>query len=342
VCATSRIAKVANGKVVARYSVKSLDELARQLGPGTEPALVRSRRVAKVGFVHDKLVEWGHDAKMLDTDSNPADGGRSARAQERPDRCRSDREALDSGHIARGARAFAYASRAAVRQLSVRRPARGDACAVRDDDEALARAAGVLLPTVRHVERRRKDRRVENWTRRPRALVAPLCCDAEDPRESSSYAVEATLAAMAEKDSESSRFWRPRPAWGSSSPPPSSRPRRSHALQERTLRGAYLGLVPSESHDRRPTKRRLGSITKQGNRRSAIHADSSCVDHLSPTRHERPAQTLGHPRRRDCGTSARRRRSRTASSPACSGHVGATGPSTTQGARREVRARRRA
>ena len=50
-----------------RQSVRRFGELKRLLGPGTEPARVAFEACREGWRVYDSLVEWGHEAVMLDT-----------------------------------------------------------------------------------------------------------------------------------------------------------------------------------------------------------------------------------------------------------------------------------
>jgi transposase len=167
----------------------------------------------------------------------------------------------------------------------------------------LARADGALLPTCDTESFVRKlDGLVMNDA--TRALIAPLVAMLRT-LETQLVLVEHTLAGVAEKDpilpllatvpgvglivaatfvsviDEAKRF------------------KNAHAV------GAYLGLVPSESTTGGPDKRRLGSITKQGNRmaramliqaawtifRSRDKNDplKRWVDHVAGVRHKRVA-----------------------------------------------------
>jgi len=255
--------EVANGKVVARYSVKSLDELARQLGPGTEPALVAFEACREGWFVHDKLVEWGHDAKMLDTTRIRQMGvGQHGRKND-PIDAEAIAKALDSGHIAE-AHVLSPMRRALRAQLSVRGALVETRAQYVTTIRGLARAAGVLLPTC---DTSSVVGKIDGWKldAATRALVAPLVAMLKT-LEIELVRVEATLAAMAEKDPILTLL-ATAPGVGLivaatfvSVLDEATRFKNAHSV------GAYLGLVPSESTTGGPTKRRLGSITKQGNR----------------------------------------------------------------------------
>ena len=59
--------EVRDGQVVDRTSVQRLDQLKSRLGPGTAPARVAFEASREGWHVHDTLVSWGHEAKMIDT-----------------------------------------------------------------------------------------------------------------------------------------------------------------------------------------------------------------------------------------------------------------------------------
>jgi transposase len=128
----------------------------------------------------------------------------------------------------------------------------------------LARAAGVLLPTCAPSSFVSK---IEEWTLdgATRALVAPLLATLKT-LETELEPVEKTLSEIAEKD-PAMQLCATVPGVGLivaatfvSVVDEAKRFHNAHAV------GAYLGLVPAESTTGGPNKRRLGSITKQGNR----------------------------------------------------------------------------
>ena len=59
--------EVRDGEVVDRTSVQRLEQLKSRLGPGTAPARVAFEASREGWYVHDTLVSWGHEAKMIDT-----------------------------------------------------------------------------------------------------------------------------------------------------------------------------------------------------------------------------------------------------------------------------------
>jgi len=294
--------EVVDGKVVDRATVKSLEELASRLGPGTEPAVVAFEACREAWFVHDKLQEWGHDPRMLDTTRVRQMGvGQHRRKNDTID-AETIAMAVDAGRIAE-AHVLSPERRALRAQLSVRGALVETRAQYVTTIRGLARAAGVLLPTcaTEYFARKIDGLTMDGTTR---SLIAPLVAML-GTLETQLVVVEHTLAGLAEKDpvlallatvpgvglivaatfvsviDEAKRF------------------RNAHAV------GAYLGLVPSESTTGGPDKRRLGSITKQGNRMARAMLIQAAwtisrlrdqndplkrwVDHVAETRHKRIA-----------------------------------------------------
>src|SRR4029077_1148192 len=59
--------EVAEGEVVGRATVQSLSGLTDRIGPNTPPAVVLFEAGRSGWHVHDRLAEWGHEPRMLDT-----------------------------------------------------------------------------------------------------------------------------------------------------------------------------------------------------------------------------------------------------------------------------------
>jgi transposase len=293
---------VADGKVVDRVTVKSLSQLASRLGSGTEPALVALEACREGWYVHDKLREWGHDPRMLDTTRVRQMGvGQHGRKND-PIDAEAIAMALDGGRIAE-AHVLSPERRALRAQLSVRGALVETRAQYVTTIRGLARAAGVLLPTcdTENFVRRLDGLAMDEATR---ILVAPLVAMLRT-LETELARVEHTLAALAEND-PILQLCATVPGVGLivaatfvSVIDDAKRFKNAHAV------GAYLGLVPSESTTGGPDKRRLGSITKQGNRmaramliqaawtifRSRDPDDplKSWVAHLATKRHKRVA-----------------------------------------------------
>jgi transposase len=254
--------EVADGKVVDRTRVRSLSELASRIGPDCAPARVAFEACREGWHIHDTLAHWGHDPRMLDTTRIRQIGvGQHSRKND-PIDAEVMARAVDAGRFPE-AHVLSPARRALRAQLSVRGALVETRSQYVTTIRGLARAAGVLLPTCdpeNFVEKLEKT----TLDKPTRDLIAPLVVllRALEPELAR---VEQTLSSFAEKDpiinlcatvpgvglivaatfvsviDEAKRF------------------KNAHAV------GAYLGLVPSESTTGGPNKRRLGSITKQGN-----------------------------------------------------------------------------
>jgi transposase len=255
--------EVVDGKVVDRASVKSLSELASRLGPGTEPARVAFEACREGWFAHDKLLEWGHTPHMLDSTRVRQMGvGQHRRKNDAID-AEAVAMALDRGQIAE-AHVLSPERRALRAQLSVRGALVETRAQYVTTIRGLARAAGVLLPTCDTASFAARFNAL-SMGEETRVLVAPLVAILGALEAELSH-VEHTLAGLAEKD-PILQLLATVPGVGLivaatfvSVIDEAKRFKNAHSV------GAYLGLVPSESTTGGPDKRRLGSITKQGNR----------------------------------------------------------------------------
>jgi transposase len=294
--------EVVDGKVVDRATAKSLSELASRLGPETEPALVAFEACREGWFVHDKLLEWGHDPRMLDTTRVRQMGvGQHGRKND-PIDAEAIGMALDAGRIAE-AHVLSPARRQLRNQLSVRGALVETRAQYVTTIRGLARAAGVLLPTcdTENFVRKLDGLSMDDETR---ALIAPLVAMLRT-LETQLQLAEHTLAELAEKE-PILQLLATVPGVGLvvaatfvSVIDEAKRFKNAHSV------GAYLGLVPSESTTGGPDKRRLGSITKQGNRMARAMLIQAAwtifrlrdpndplkrwVEHIAKTRHKRVA-----------------------------------------------------
>ena len=80
--------------------MKSLSQLASRLGAGTEPAVVAFEACREGWYVHDKLREWGHDPRMLDTTRVRQMGVGQHGRKNNPIDAEAIAMALDGGRIA--------------------------------------------------------------------------------------------------------------------------------------------------------------------------------------------------------------------------------------------------
>ena len=268
--------EVRDGKVIDRTTVRNLSQLASRIGPNCPPARVAFEACREGWHVHDKLTEWGHDPRMLDTTRIRSIGvGQHKRKNDAID-AETIAQALESGRIAE-AHVLSPARRVLRAQLSVRGALVETRAQYVTTIRGLARAAGVLLPTCE----------TENFTKRlaaatldeaTRRLVEPLAQTLVTIETRLAH-VEQLLSGMAERD-PIIKLLATAPGVGLivaatfvSVLDEAKRFRNAHAV------GAYLGLVPGESTTGGPTKRRLGAITKQGNRvaRSMLIQAAWCI-----------------------------------------------------------------
>lgn len=254
--------EVRDGEVVDRTSVKRLDQLKSRIGPDTAPARIAFDASREGWHVHDTLASWGHEPKMIDTTRVRAMGVAHHKRKNDALDAEAAARAVDQGRIPE-AHILSPARRALRAQLSVRGALVETRAQYVTTIRGLGRAAGVLLPTsstesfVSKVEGSSLDDAT-------RALIAPLVAVLVGI-ERELQSVERTLSEMAMGE-PITKLLATAPGVGLivastfvSVIDEAKRFRNAQAV------GAYLGLVPSESTTGGPDKRRLGSITKQGN-----------------------------------------------------------------------------
>jgi transposase len=255
--------EVANGKVVDRTTVRSLSELASRLGPNCEPARVAFEACREGWHIHDKLAQWGNDPRMLDTTRIRQIGVGQHRRKNDPIDAEAMAQAVDARRFPE-AHVLSPERRALRAHLSVRGALVETRSQYITTIRGLARAAGVLLPKCAPAKFVGK---LETTTldEPTRALIAPLVALLRT-LEPELDRVEQVLADFAQKD-PILNLCATAPGVGLivaatfvSVIDEAKRFKNAHAV------GAYLGLVPSESTTGGPNKRRLGAITKQGNR----------------------------------------------------------------------------
>ena len=255
--------EVADGKVVDRTTVKSLSELKSRIGPDRPPARIAFEACREAWHVHDTLTAWGNDPRMLDTTRVRQIGVGQHKRKNDPIDAEAMAHAVEAGRIAE-AHVLSPERRALRAQLSVRGALVETRAQYVTTIRGLVRAAGVLLPTC---DTDNFVRKLDTLTldEPTKALIAPLVTVLRT-LQTQLAAVEQVLAGLAERD----------PILGLCATVPgvglivaatfvsvideAKRFKNAHAV------GAYLGLVPAETTTGGPDKRRLGSITKQGNR----------------------------------------------------------------------------
>lgn len=254
--------EVREGVVIERASVRSLEQLKSRIGPNCPPARVAFEASREAWHVHDTLVAWGHDAKMIDTTRVRALGvGHHKRKNDALDAEVAAR-AVDAGRIPE-AHVLSPERRAMRAQLSVRGALVETRAHYITTIRGLARAVGVLLPTCAPENFVGKVRE-SSLDEATRALIAPLLAVLVG-LEAELTKVEYTLSQMATRE----------PIIGLLATVPGvglivastfvSVIDEAKRFKSAQSVGAYLGLAPSEATSGGPGKRRLGSITKHGN-----------------------------------------------------------------------------
>ena len=252
--------EVANGEVQGRATTRSIDELERQLGPGTLGARVAFEACREGWYIHRRLKEWGHEPLMVDTTRCRQLGI----GQHKKKNDRIDAEVLARA-VERGTIPLAHVltpARQELRmQLGVRRALVKTRAGYVASIRSLARAHGQSLPacTVHSFVARVRKSEV---TAALAALVEPLLVLVEQVNLQLA-AVEQALDRLSEAEPVV-QLLRTAPGVGAvvsaafvSVIDDAHRFESAHQVQ------AYLGLVPSENTS---VQRRLGAITREGNR----------------------------------------------------------------------------
>jgi len=254
--------EVRDGSVVDRTAATSLIDLESRIGPGTARAQIAFEASREAWHVHDILKSWGHEPKIVDTTRLKMIGlGQHKRKN----------DAIDAECIAMAvyenrvpeAHVLSPERRALRKKLSVRQALVETRSQYVTTIRGLARAEGALLPSCsphNFLDRLQHATLDES----SRVLIAPLSAALEVIEEQLAH-VDDELQALAKED-PLIRLCATTPGVGLivaatflSVIDDAQRFKSAHAVS------AYLGLVPSESTTGGPKKRRLGSITKQGN-----------------------------------------------------------------------------
>jgi transposase len=251
-------ARAEGGAIVERAVFNSLDEALSLLGRGTSPAKVVIEASREAWFVHDTLTSWGHKVVIADTTRVREVGiGHHRRKNDRID-AGVLALALEKGNIPR-AHLLSPARRKLREQLGLHRSFTETRASFAVQVRGLLRARGIRLPDCRVSCLPRVV--TEHCTEAHRELLRPL-----------TRGIEQMSLLLAEVDVELERLAAEEPAILRLKTTPGvativasafvaviddpKRFERAHQVE------AYIGLVPSENTSGR---RRLGSITKQGN-----------------------------------------------------------------------------
>jgi transposase len=252
--------EVAEGEVVGRETVRSLSGLVGRLGPNTPPAIVLFEAGRSGWHVHDTLVVWGHQPMMLDTTRAKQLGiGQHRRKTDRID-AETLARALEVGRVPL-AHVLSHHRQDLRFHLGVRRALVETRAQFVTTVREIARARGHLLPTcaTNAFVAKLKETSLDEATR---ALVAPLAVVLEQLDTQ----ITVTDAKLEQLSAEEPVITLLKTAPGVASVVASAfvsvldeagRFRNAHQVE------AYLGLVPSE--DSSGGRRKIGSITKQGN-----------------------------------------------------------------------------
>jgi transposase len=252
--------EVVDGKVIDRVTVRSLQQLESRLGPDRPPARIAFEACREGWHVHDVLTDWGNEPWMVDTTRVRQIGvGHHSRKND-PIDAEAIARALEAGRLP-SAHVLSPARRALRAQLSVRTALVETRAQYVTTIRGLARAGGIVLPSCKTEGFLPKLLAVK-LDETMSALIAPLVKTLETI-EGELAVVEKKLEDIANQD-PIIQLCATAPGVGLivaatfvSVIDEAHRFRNAHAV------GAYLGLVPSENSS--GGKRRLGSITKQGN-----------------------------------------------------------------------------
>ncbi len=254
--------EVRDGEVVDRAGVGCLEELQSRIGAGTPPARIGFEASREAWHVHALLTAWGHDPRIVDTTRLKLIGvGQHGRKNDALDaECVAravDEDRLPEAHLLSPER------RELRKKLSVRQALVETRAQYVTTIRGLLRAEGVLVPSCAthtfadHLQ-------AAPLTDSARLLIAPLASAMVVVEEQLAH-VDDELEAIAKRD-PLIQLCATAPGVGlivaATFLSVIDDPRRfqsAHAVS------AYLGLVPAESTTGGPSKRRLGSITKQGN-----------------------------------------------------------------------------
>jgi transposase len=239
--------------------------LQSRLGPGTPPARIAFEASREAWHVHDVLAGWGHEPVIVDTTRLKTIGiGQHGRKNDALDAEASAR-AVENGRIPR-AHLLSPERRELRKLLSVRTALVETRAQYVVTIRGLARAQGVLLPSG-STDSFPKRVAAASLDEETRVLIAPLVA-VLDKLQNELATVEQKLGEVAQRD-PMIQLCATVPGVGLmvaatfiSVIDDAGRFKSAKAV------GAYLGLVPTESTTGGPAKRRLGSITKQGNARA--------------------------------------------------------------------------
>jgi len=252
--------EVADGRVIERWTVTSLETLRLRLGPDQPAATVAIEACREAWHVHDQLTEWGNRVLMIDTTRSKQLGiGAHGRKTDKID-AEVMARAVERGTIPK-AHVLSPHRRKLRRQLGVRRALVETRAQLVVTMRALAREHGHRLPSCSTEHFVGKVRKLE-LDESLRALIEPLL-----------ITLETVQTQLARTDEELGKLCSTEPVIPLLCTAPgvgaivaacfvavvdeAQRFHRAHQLE------SYLGLVPGENSS--GGRRRIGAITKKGN-----------------------------------------------------------------------------
>jgi transposase len=251
--------EVADGAVVKRRTVASLDALADVLGAECQPSRVAIEACREAWYLHARLTGWGNHVLLVDTTRSRQLGIGHGRKTDRID-AEILARAVEQNRIPE-AHLLSPARRKLRGQLGIRQAVVETRAQYVTTIRGLIRASGAQIPpcdTRNFVEKIRRTQ-IDDATR---ALVSPLVALLEQIEQQLAL-VEQQLERLCAAEPIIARLTTV-PGVGMviaaafvSVVDDAHRFRDAHQVQ------AYIGLVPSE--DSSGDRRRIGSITKRGN-----------------------------------------------------------------------------
>jgi transposase len=252
--------EIAAGKVLARRTVSSLSSLKEVLGPGCLPARVAIEACREAWHVHAELTKWGNEVLLVDTTRVRRLGvGEHGRKTDRID-AEILARAVENGGLPK-AHLLSPARQQLRAELGVRRALVETRSEYVTTIRGLARAHGVQLPScgTDHFVTRLRKAELEQGLRE---LIEPMVQVLENV-DMELARLELRLQQFVEDDPQIKLLMTVPNVSVIIAAVFVSVIDDAHRFRDAHQVGAYLGLVPSENSS--GDRRRLGSITKQGN-----------------------------------------------------------------------------
>jgi len=252
--------EISRGLVVARRTVGELEGLEDVLGPGSGRAMVAIEACREAWYVHDVLKQWGHEVVLVDTTRTKQIGIRYHGRK-------TDR--IDAELLARAV------EQGGIPVAHVLSPARRELRDVLGVRRALVETRAQYITTIRGLARSRGERLGSCAADDFLAKLAKteLCAETRRTIEPLASALQRVAVELARTNARLEQLGRKEPIIEKLTTAPSvgmivaaafvSVVDEAHRFQGAHQLESYLGLVPREAST--GGKRKLGSITKQGN-----------------------------------------------------------------------------